>query len=383
MYDRVADEQVFNTDEKPVHAANRYHLLMCKGLSHWCSSLKTVCFLPINRQWSNRVFIPGFSEETEHFVLRYLPAINIPGLKNIMGFFGAFFDVLVSEKESILISDGLVLSAALGGNMAAKIRGFHRCMLLTDLPVFLNSGESFFGRLKTTVNNRMFRSADSFILLTHQMNEVVNTKHKPYIVLEGHVDSDMALVQKKNHSTEKKIILYAGSLEEEYGLINLCEGFAQIYRENEELHIYGNGSCRDKVIMYSKTVKNIVYKGVVTPSEIVDKELEASLLVNPRSPEGEFTKYSFPSKTMEYMVSGTPVVMCKLPGMPSEYAPYLFLFTDGSTRSISEKLRELLDMNPEELAIKGENARQFVLKNKTNIAQAEKVVNFLEKNKTK
>ena len=56
--------------------------------------------------------------------------------------------------------------------------------------------------------------------------------------------------------------------------------------------------------------------GCVTNDEIVRLQCEATLLVNPRPSDKEFCKYSFPSKTIEYMASGTPVLMTKLPGVP-------------------------------------------------------------------
>ena len=41
--------------------------------------------------------------------------------------------------------------------------------------------------------------------------------------------------------------------------------------------------------------------------------------MNPRSADAEYTKYSFPSKTIEYLATGVPVVMNRLPGIPEEY----------------------------------------------------------------
>ena len=37
---------------------------------------------------------------------------------------------------------------------------------------------------------------------------------------------------------------------------------------------------------------------------------------------------------------------------------------------------ELADFSPEELAQKGERAKQFVLEEKNNVVQAEKIINF-------
>lgn len=62
---------------------------------------------------------------------------------------------------------------------------------------------------------------------------------------------------------------------------------------------------------------------------------QATLLVNPRKGHEEYTKYSFPSKTMEYMASGTPTIMYKLPGLPIEYEEYLVLLPDNSQETLT------------------------------------------------
>ena len=77
--------------------------------------------------------------------------------------------------------------------------------------------------------------------------------------------------------------------------------------------------------------------------EVVSAELEASLLINPRPTHEEFTKYSFPSKNMEYMASGTPVLTTKLPGMPADYYPYVFLVNDESAEGMAKAYRDVLE----------------------------------------
>ena len=64
----------------------------------------------------------------------------------------------------------------------------------------------------------------------------------------------------------------------------------------------------EKIIACSKKDNRIVFKGMVPNKIVVEDQLKATLLVNPRPSIGEFTRYSFPSKNMEYMVSGTPMV---------------------------------------------------------------------------
>ena len=64
----------------------------------------------------------------------------------------------------------------------------------------------------------------------------------------------------------------------------------------------------------------------------------ATLLINPRFSNEEYTKYSFPSKNMEYMASGTPILTTKLPGMPKEYYEYIYLFEEESIEGMKNKM---------------------------------------------
>ena len=58
---------------------------------------------------------------------------------------------------------------------------------------------------------------------------------------------------------------------------------------------------------------------MVPNSEVLKAQSESEILVNPRNDNNEFTKYSFPSKVIEYLGSDTPMIGYILPGMPKEY----------------------------------------------------------------
>ena len=78
------------------------------------------------------------------------------------------------------------------------------------------------------------------------------------------------------------------------------------------------------------------------------------------------------------MVSGTPVLSSKLAGIPDEYDEYLYYFDDSDPDGLYKAMSKLFSQSDSELQIKGNSARQFVLKNKNNIVQAEKLINFIE-----
>lgn len=87
--------------------------------------------------------------------------------------------------------------------------------------------------------------------------------------------------------------------------------------------------------------------------------------MNPRQNNEEFTKYSFPSKTMEYLSSGIPVVAYKLDGIPDEYDQYIQYVADDSIESLKKKLVEVCEMTREERQELGNIGRNFVLMKKT------------------
>ena len=83
------------------------------------------------------------------------------------------------------------------------------------------------------------------------MNEVYNPSQKPYIIMEGSVDVNFTPNQgiKKDN---RRIIMYAGSTEAEYGFKELVEAFTSLTIPNIELHIYGNGKFVSSLIEYQK-----------------------------------------------------------------------------------------------------------------------------------
>ena len=168
-------------------------------------------------------------------------------------------------------------------------------------------------------------------------------------------------------------------IDKKYGIKYLTEAFLKADIPYAELHIYGNGDFEEELIEICKTNHNVKYFGVRPNDEVVSNQLKSTLLINPRPTNAEYTKYSFPSKNMEYMVSGTPVLTTKLAGMPEEYYPYVYLIEEETVEGLEKKLAEVLSAHKEELHKKGTISKEWVLKNNNNVKQAEKIIRMLTK----
>lgn len=374
-YNRIVSERnvsVLTPDQK-------YHGLLIKGLSENGAEIRCYSGLPINRSVTSRKLIrePDEREGNAHF--HYITTLNMPGFRQLMMFCGTFFGVLRADKdkETVAVCDCLNLMNAYGMTLAARLRKIPVISIVTDLPDMERRSD-----LLKKINNKLFDKTDAFILLTEQMSDRVNKKKKPYIVLEGHVDANAPLPEEQTPyeiSDGKRVIMYAGSLKRIYGIVNLVEGFIKADIPDSELRIYGDGDYREELEQLAEKHANVHYMGIKRNAEIVEEEQKASLLVNPRPTAPEYTKYSFPSKNMEYMVSGTPTLTTRLPGMPEEYYPYVYLLEDETPDGVAGKLREIFAQSFETRRQKAMSARKYVLEHKSNIAQSKKIMEFLDR----
>ena len=371
--DRVYKQLFEHVKVKPAFQSQKYHRLLIEGLAAH-TSVDVVANPPVNRSVlkENIVRLPDETEGGAKY--HYIPAIRNPILKSVCVGFGTFFKTLrLSKGESAVIVDGLNRVTALSAVLAARIKGKPCIGIVTDLPDML-SGSGFSKKLA----NFIIGSCTGYVFLTEAMNGYLNKKGKPYVILEGH--SDIAMKEKEPSLDKKlqpRVCLYAGGVSRQYGLANLVEGFRAADIPNAQLHIYGPGDYVKELQKIAEEDSRVFYGGMLLNQEIVEKEQEATLLVNPRPTNEEYVKYSFPSKTMEYMASGTPVLTTVLPGMPKEYYPYLFLLEDETAEGIAQALTELLTKSEEELFEKGSRARAFVLDQRNNLVQAQKIIQML------
>ena len=223
-----------------------------------------------------------------------------------------------------------------------------------------------------------YKAFDGFILLTKYITERIPVGENPWTVIEGmfNFKDDYEVPQK---SREKKTIFYAGTLDGRYGITNLVDAFLKTSNPNYRLILCGSGNMSEYIKEKSKVDKRIEYCGLLPRKEVLKKQREATLLVNPRTPEGEFTRYSFPSKTMEYLASGVPTLLYKLPGISEEYYDYCFSINELGVDALNQKIQEILSMDSENLLRVGKEARRFILELKNPYKQCEKVIELVNK----
>jgi glycosyltransferase involved in cell wall biosynthesis len=143
------------------------------------------------------------------------------------------------------------------------------------------------------------------------------------------------------------------------------------------LIICGIGDSEEEICKAADNDTRIDFRGQLPRQEVLQLQREATVLVNPRQNDETFTRYSFPSKTMEYLASGVPVVAYKLDGIPDEYDKYLTYPTGETAQDLAKALEGVCALDVATWERVGQAGREFVLNYKNQEIQAKRILDFL------
>lgn len=258
------------------------------------------------------------------------------------------------------------------------------CDIIADLPAYVSLASNKTGIAKLYLEHSAKTSAkcldavDYFVLLTKQMADYLQIK-KPFCVMEGisTKDSYLKLSDARITDSEKKIVFYSGTLHKKFGVMTLLSAFETIDDKDYVLQLCGVGDCEKEIERLAEQDKRIQFLGRVARNEVLELQKKATVLVNPRQNNEEFTKYSFPSKNLEYLSSGIPLVAYKLDGIPNEYDNYILYVEDDSIEALARRITEVCEMDSDERLTIGKKAKEFVLREKNQICQTRKILDLI------
>lgn len=368
---KILDDVLHKKKENYVVAPQKFHRNLVNGFVGNGHQIMILSYLP-----DCISYIPSFNEDG--ILYHFCKYTNKPGIKHLQIAKGIYCRINRLKKQGfvpdVLICDILNVSLCLGALCAGKWLKIRTAGIVTDLlGISEHEEKGWIQRVAAKISNSYITAFDYYIILTQQMNDVVNPHNRPYIVMEGLCDAKQLAVSRKG--TLKKIF-YAGGRPSKDGIDLLVPAFKRILDDNLQLNIYGN--VPNVPIGPDPEDSRVVYHGLTDNKVIVAEECSSYLLVNPRPTGEEYTKYSFPSKVMEYMATGVPMVTTRLAGIPEEYYDYVFTFESCDVDTYYQTLMQILSLPENELIVKGQRAQDFVLKNKNNLAQTARIIELIK-----
>lgn len=206
----------------------------------------------------------------------------------------------------------------------------------------------------------------------------------PFLVVEGgikaHLLEQFAAIESATcRNKELFTIVIAGSLDEANGIYEIIEAFALLHGEHLRLEIAGGGVLESLVREAASSDTRITFHGLLSFEEVLKLYAKADVLVNMRLTKRLNTKYFFPSKIMEYLTTGVPVISTCPGNMADEYGQYAYLLHDETSQELAGMIQKLADMHIEERLERSRSARSFMVAHKTWDYQALKIADFIHK----
>lgn len=256
------------------------------------------------------------------------------------------------------------------------------CIVVPDLPEYMRPEKagtkslySLLKKIEIKAIKRMIKKVDCYVLLTKHMQGWFD-RTITCTVVEGIATVDSNAINEENQIEKQKVVLYAGGIKKEYGVLELVKLFKKIDSNEWRLDIYGDGPDLIQIQELAKECNNIRVYGMVSNEDVLKAQREARILINPRRNQ-IFTKYSFPSKLLEYMSSGTPVLSYELDGIPAEYLQYFFHIPDKKD-GLEIALSYVMSLSDDELDEKGREALEFVASYKNSKVQCKKIIDMFQ-----
>jgi glycosyltransferase involved in cell wall biosynthesis len=328
-------------------------------------------------------------------IFQYLGYVNFYFIKGFCRSFNLFIElrkwIKNNPKGGTLYVYSLYSPYLWALNFLKNIRhknNIKYCLIIPDLmgkygmlsPWYTISG--IWRRIDSFFLYKLSHQADCYVFLTKYMSEPMNIGIKPYTVIEGLI-STTTKISNVHYSVLNEmplitnVILYTGSLLKDFGIEMLLKAFLKIEDENYELWICGPYNESKTVQKYAKIDQRIKYLGFLQKDAVAKLQQKATVLINPRPNIGEYVKYSFPSKTMEYLLSGIPVIMFKLDGIPDDYYEHIYFIEKYNANSIAQKMIEICNKSRGELSDFGKKAKMFIINKKDCTSQTKKVIDML------
>ena len=271
------------------------------------------------------------------------------------------------SNDFIIITDTLRLNLIKTAKKIAKQYGVKVIGMLTDNPFNLSSGGSF---IKNSLRKEV-STLDGYLSLTQNLVIAFN-QHVPSYVFEGLVTEEKEGKKDPIHN----YFYFGGSLYERYGVKTLVDAFHDS-NVNCKLVLAGSGPLDKYIEEMAEKDYRILYLSQISKEKNIAYMRNSIANINPRPLDKKLDEESVPSKLIEYLSIGTPVISTKYPKLYSLFKDDV-AWIDGNDLISMKIALESYDISKQEEHLKkAATARRKVFEFYGLNVQAESIDHFL------
>jgi glycosyltransferase involved in cell wall biosynthesis len=170
---------------------------------------------------------------------------------------------------------------------------------------------------------------------------------------------------------------FAGSLSVSAGVDVLLDAIPLIKDTRLQFWFSGRGPLEDRLKQQAAIDPRIRFFGFVSENQYSDMLQLATVLVNPRPSRLLENRYNFPSKLMEYLAAGRPIISTATSDVAEHYGDAVVVLDDETPEGLARCIERVVAAPAEERANMGSRARAAV-EGVTWQMQAKEILAFIE-----
>ena len=202
---------------------------------------------------------------------------------------------------------------------------------------------------KKTVKRELsfFKKADAYIFPTELLNEKINAKNKPYVIIHGTYNVEKSVGKKWNDG--RIHCVYAGTFDPRKGGVSAAVSAGKFLDEKYHIHIIGFGSTKDKELLLESIDKvnqnskcTVSYDGLLSGEDYIKFLQSCDIGLSTQNPAAQFNDTSFPSKVLSYMANDLRVVSIKIKVLEaSAVNDMLYYYEEHTPQAIAAAIQSI------------------------------------------
>lgn len=306
-------------------------------------------------------------------VVRFLPFINLGPLKIVSLGIISFAKTLSwawrnrDAKRRIVISYNLNAPPAWPLLLACRLTKSEYMPFIMDIYV---PGEAvannWMRRLEFDNQKKIIPRVDGLLVANKAIVEDFARGHNSLLMDGGVPENFLATFR---NPIEKGIrpfhVVYAGRLCPLKGVDLLLDAISEVKDSNIRFTITGTGPMHDRVKKAAMMDPRITYTGLIPRRDLMDVYKSADLVLNLQRTDNQTHRYVFPSKVVECLATGVPLLTTRTGHAESEFGPFAILLEDETPQGLATRILEIMSWTEKRRFEIGCSAQDYISKNRT------------------
>lgn len=321
--------------------------------------------------------------------VRFLPFLNLGPLKiatlGIASFFQALGWAWRNRRAERRIVIAYNLNAPPGWPLWLACR-ISRCEFVPFIGDILVPGEvianSWLRRLEFDTQRRIIPKVDGLLVANHAIVEDFANGRESLLIEGGVPESFLRKFERPvEESSSTFRIVFAGQLSSLNGVELLLSAIAKIPDQNIRFTIAGSGPLHDEVKAAAMRDPRIFFAGLLPHRELLDIYCETDLVLSLRRTDNQTHRYVFPSKVVECLATGVPLLTTCTGHAEREFGEFTILLPDETPEALAAKIQEVIRWPRSKRIELGQLAQTYVRENRTWESNIVRLEAYLESNR--